>query len=438
MPVIPRQGQKGASLPAASIDLVMLTIRKIRVPAGDWSAARRAAEYALGARETPEAVARELDGGEAVAPVTKPAPTARWLGSPAMLERLEVAAGERLSVKALARSLQGRNTKSGVRLRREGWLRLDLLDEHRRPVYDEEGRRRKVRLAGTKSVDLTFSAPKSVSVVWSQAEPGLRAEIEAAMLTAAEAVLANMTMEKPVVPLRRKLEPARGYAAAAALHVVARAARGAPVPAPQLHVHGLVVGVERSDGHYASPELSGMFKYGAPLEGGAVGRAKLAERLVELGFEIEQKDRYFEIAGVPAELLTAMSARAQEVEAGIRARERERGGELSKRERAAIALETRLPKAEEPLLSRTVATWAESAARFDFGPEKIAELRRGQGFSGRLEERLAPVVSSATARLRASRRKVTPAEARALLLECAAGRLRLEEGLRQDLAGAAA
>jgi conjugative relaxase-like TrwC/TraI family protein len=406
----------------------MLTIRKILVASGDWAAARRAAEYALGAREAPEAVAGEIDRERGGAPAVagSAVPTALWLGTPAMLSRLEVEPGERLGVKGLGRALQGRTAKSGVRLRREGWIQVERRGE--------DG---KLRVPGTRSVDLTFSAPKSVSVIWSQAEPALRGEIEAAMIAAADAVLENMTMSKPVVAHRRSLWPAAGFAAAAALHVVARAARRTPVPSPQLHVHGLVVGVERSDGYFAAPELSQMFKHGAPLEGGAVGRAKLAERLVELGFEIEQRDRYFEVAGVPAELLREMSARSREVEAGIRERERERGRALSSRQRAAIALETRLPKGRETSLARTVAAWAEAAERFGFGPERIEELRGGPGFAGRLEERLAAVASRASARRRAGG-EVTAAEARALLLECAAGRLRLEEALRTDLAGAAA
>jgi conjugative relaxase-like TrwC/TraI family protein len=416
----------------------MLTIRKIRVPAGDWSAARRAADYALGARENPRALAWQLDGGDSTeAAAADGAPTALWLGSPAMLSRLEVEPREQLSLKALARSLQGRNTKSGVRLRREGWLQLDLLDERRRPTYDEQGRRRKVRVAGTKSVDLTFSAPKSVSVLWSQARPQLRAQIETAMIAAAEAMLENMTMAKPVVAHRRSLWPARGYAAAASLHVVARAARGSTIPSPQLHVHALVVGVERSDGYFASPELSGMFKHRAPLEGGAVGRALLAERLVDLGFEIDQRGRYFEIAGVPTGLSAEMSARAREVDTGIRERERISGRELNGRQRAAVALETRLPKNKEPSLMRTVAAWAEAAARHDFGPKRIEELRYGQGFAAPLEDRLALVASRASARQRAIGGEVSAAEARALLLECAAGHLRLEESLGSDLAEAA-
>jgi conjugative relaxase-like TrwC/TraI family protein len=416
----------------------MLTIRKIRVASGDWAAARRAAEYALGSRESPETVAGEIDRLDDTAPAVdgERAPTATWLGTPAMLTRLEVERGERLSVKGLGRALQGRTAKSGVRLRREGWIEIDLRDERRRLTYDERGRRCKVRVPGTKSVDLTFSAPKSVSVVWSQGRPDLRHEIEAAMVAAAEAVLENMTMSKPVVAHKRALWPACGFAAAAALHVVARAARGTAVPAPQLHVHGLVAGVERSDGFFASPELSGMFKHGAPLEGGAVGRAKLAERLVDLGFEIEQEGRFFEIAGVPRELLEEMSPRAREVEARIRARERESGRELSDRQRAVVALETRRPKGKEASLTRTVASWAETAARFDFDAERIERLRQGPGFAARLEERVAAVTARASARRQASGGEDSPAEARALLLECAAGRLRLAESLCESEAAA--
>jgi conjugative relaxase-like TrwC/TraI family protein len=409
----------------------MLTLRKIRVASGDWPAARRAAEYLLASRESPEAVAREIDrlAARASSPEAERAPTAIWLGSTPMLAQLGVEPGKRLVVKELGRALQGREAKSGKRLRREGWIEKDLLDEHHRRVYDEQGRPCRIRVRGTRSVDLTLSAPKSVSVVWSVAAPPLRAEIEAAMLAAAEAMLENMTLAKPVVPHLGALRLPHGFAAAAALHVLARAARGAPVPAPQLHVHCLVVGVKRPDGLFAAPELWGMFSRGAPLEGGAVGRAKLAERLVELGFEIVQEDRYFEIAGVPPELIAQMSSRTREVTAATREREQEAGRELSNRERAAIALMTRMPKTDEALPARTVAEWAEVTARFGFTAQRVEALREGHGFAADLEQRSARVATAISGRRSPGRSPRSARASRAILLECAAGRLRLAEAM---------
>ena len=47
--------------------------------------------------------------------------------------------------------------------------------------------------AGRALYDVTYSAPKSVSVLWSDADPAGRARIEAAVLRAAETVLADLS-----------------------------------------------------------------------------------------------------------------------------------------------------------------------------------------------------------------------------------------------------
>jgi conjugative relaxase-like TrwC/TraI family protein len=350
-------------------------------------------------------------------------PTSVWMGAGDLLGRIGVAPTESIAPTAFGRVLQGRHSSSGERVRTEGMIQLPLNDEHGKPLRDENGREITQRVRGTKSVDLTFSAPKSVSVVWSQADRELREEIEAAMLVATEAMLREMTERKPVVAYQRELIPAEGYAAAASLHVVARAARGEAMPWPQLHVHAVVVGVGRSDGFFASPELSGMFRYGAPLEGGAVARARLAESLVELGFGIERRGRYFEVSGVPTELIKRMSGRTREVVAAAGRREAAAGRPLTQRERAAVAMQTREPKSHELPLSVARAGWQEAAAEHGFGREVVPTLRESSAFAGDLEERRAAVVAA----IGAPGKKESAGERRASVFERAVGVLRLEE-----------
>lgn len=265
------------------------------------------------------------------------------------------------------------------------------------------------------------------------------------MLDAAASMLENMTLAKPVVPYQGALRRPRGFAAAVSLHVLARAVRGAPVPAPQLHAHCLVVGVERPDGLFAAPELWGMFTGGAPLEGGAVGRAMLAERLVDLGFRVAQEGRYFEIAGVPAPLLASMSSRTREVTAAIREREAD-GRELGSRERAVVALVTRLPKGEEATPATTAAAWAATRGRFGFDAGGVEALRDGPGFAAGVEKRRAQVETVASGRRVPGARTVGgrsgsdgrsaaaagARRSRVAFLECAAGRLRLAEALAAE------
>lgn len=394
----------------------MLTIRKIRVPSADWACARRAADYVLDPGSSPAGM---------LAPDEAPAvrPTTFWMGAPELLGRIGVAPAEAVDATGFGRVLQGRHASSGERVRTEGTIHRPLTDGHGHPLRDENGRQLVERVRGTKSVDLTFSAPKSVSVLWSQAEPELREEIEAAMLVAAEAMLREMTERKPVVAYQRELIPAEGFAAVAALHVVARAARGEAMPWPQLHVHAVVVGVGRCDGFFASPELSGMYRFGAPLAGGAIARARLAESLVELGFAVERRGRYFEVPGVPAALIERMSGRAREVAAVVGRREAAAKRPLTQRERAVVAMQTRQPKSGELPLSRARAGWEEAAAEHGFDREAVAKLRGGAGFAAGLDRRRAEVVAATGAAVE----KESESARRASVFERAAGVLRLRE-----------
>src|SRR6201999_1541854 len=89
--------------------------------------------------------------------------------------------------------------------------------------------------------------------------------------------------------------------------------------------------------------------YGAAaLEAGAYARAHLAERLVEIGLPIRSSTGrdglYFEIEGVPQDLIDDFSGRSREVAAAARAKRGELGRELTKAEIAQLALLTRAPK----------------------------------------------------------------------------------------------
>ena len=406
----------------------VLTIRKIRVASGDTAAARRAAGYTLDIGESPGAFSVAVDGTPlAVADGNTPA----WMGSDRMLGRIGVSSGTPVTVEEFSLALQGRHAVTSERVRKEGMIQRGMVDRNGRAVLDARGRRVKERVRGTKSVDLTFSAPKSVSVVWSQAAPELRARIEPAMMIATRRMLEHMTETKPVVAYHRALYSARSFAGVAALHVTARTAREAATPAPQLHVHGVVLGVEREDGFFAAPELSGLFKHGAPLEGGAVARIALAEALTDLGFGIDcetgPRARFFEIANVPRELMARMSPRTRDVEAKIQDREAACGRKLTNDERSIAALQTRAPKGKRADPARTMSVWRSLAQDFGFHDGAVGALRCGTGFSPDLSSRRQAVRIAATRRLRGDGGPVPQEEARAVLYECAAGRLRLAE-----------
>jgi conjugative relaxase-like TrwC/TraI family protein len=153
--------------------------------------------------------------------------------------------------------------------------------------------------------DLRFWAPSSVSWVWATTDDAkLRTDLEYAMVTAANYLLAYLVETRPVVDNEK---PAAGFAAALALHVRAWRVEGHEVPPPQLHAHCLLAGVVDDQGRARPANGDALFEETVTRELGAVGRAVLAEDLVKLGFQIESgtgyQRRYFEIDGVPKELL---------------------------------------------------------------------------------------------------------------------------------------
>ena len=159
-----------------------------------------------------------------------------------------------------------------------------------------------------------------------------RQSIEQALLEAAERTVQYMARTKAVVHRRGKdgvrvREAAAGAAVASSLHVTARRARGDRAPAPQLHVHNLVLGVTRTDGRLVAADSWEWFRHDAALEGGALFRVQVADALVKAGWAIRSgtgdRRRYFEVQGVPEALCEVFSPRSREV-ADARSRDRVR------------------------------------------------------------------------------------------------------------------
>lgn len=100
-------------------------------------------------------------------------------------------------------------------------------------------------------IDATFSAPKSVSVVWALADPWQREQIEHAHAHAVEQAVDYMRDRVPLV--RRKChgqvveELADDLIAVEYRHTTARGVSGADAPDPQLHSHVVITSVVRDD-----------------------------------------------------------------------------------------------------------------------------------------------------------------------------------------------
>jgi conjugative relaxase-like TrwC/TraI family protein len=104
----------------------------------------------------------------------------RWIASPNTLARLGIE-GEIIEGKDFIALMEGRHPRSGGWLRREG----------------SNGQR-----GG--GIDLTFSAPKSVSAVWALGDQTERLEMKAAHAAAVSEAVAHLTETVPTV--RRRYE----------------------------------------------------------------------------------------------------------------------------------------------------------------------------------------------------------------------------------------
>jgi conjugative relaxase-like TrwC/TraI family protein len=210
-------------------------------------------------------------------------------------ERLGLEVGEAVRAEQLVALMEGRHPVSGEFIRRAG----------------SDGRR-----AG--GIDLTFSAPKSVSAVWALGSGEQRAGVELAHGRAVSRALDHLRGEIPVVREGaggQVLSPARDVLAAEFRHTTARGVSGGGAPDPQLHSHVVVTGVVRRDGQFAAVASRPLFR--AARELGAFYRGALAEELREQGYGVlagtGRGGRYFEVDGISEAAREALSGRSREV-----------------------------------------------------------------------------------------------------------------------------
>jgi conjugative relaxase-like TrwC/TraI family protein len=193
---------------------------------------------------------------------------------------------------------------------------------------------RKDRVPG---FDVTFSAPKSVSVLWATTDEATATRIRDAHERSVNAALDFLEREAAFTRLGTDGHtPVRGsgFVAAAFQHRMSRAGD------PQLHTHVLVANlIKTPDGKWRT--LDGRHLYRRAKTAGYLYQAHLrAELSRELGVSWREVHRgAAEIAGVPDETLRAFSRRRREIEA----RMAERGGS-SRRSAEVAALESRRAK----------------------------------------------------------------------------------------------
>jgi conjugative relaxase-like TrwC/TraI family protein len=280
----------------------------------------------------------------------------RWLSDPDTLARLGVDPSKPLDGADFIALMEGRHPGTGLWLRRAG-------------------------ADGTRGggIDVTFSAPKSVSVVWALGDPWQREQIEAAHARAVERSMDYLKERVPVVRRRYGAEvveePAKDLLATAYRHTTARGVSGAEAPDPQLHTHVVITGAVREDDRFVAVASRPIFR--GAREVGAFYRSALAQELVGEGYPIQQgtgrDGKYFEIAGVPRGLLDDFSGRHREIAQAAERFRAKHGRAPERGEIRDLALENRRAKdlATRGDLQRA---WARTGERHGFGADEAVHL----------------------------------------------------------------
>lgn len=215
-------------------------------------------------------------------------------------------------------------------------------------------------------MDLTFSAPKSLSVVWANSPQELKEEISKFQ---AEAVASAMEY------LRTKTEARRGKGGtiketpkaliyATFEHCDTRAKD------PQLHTHTVTANsCVREDGTTGAIDQEGLYQH--KIAAGTIYRQGLGERLRERGFALEvdpKNPEVFQIVGVPADLCKHFSKRSETIK-----KEAEKTGLTSAAGRRAIASTTRDAKTE---INRVelFSKWQEESNQRGFNAQSVEDL----------------------------------------------------------------
>lgn len=245
----------------------------------------------------------------------------------------------------------------------------DGLDRDGRSLLPEQATRAQ-RIGG---YDLTFSAPKSVSVLWGLADEEVRTRIEAAHEVAIVAALTMLEKNAAFCRMGKggiERVPTR-LTVAAFRHGDARPAEhsdGEVFSDPNVHTHGIILNLGPKPG--AVGALDGKALFAWKMAAGASYHAELAKQLGDLGLSIEPtgSNGLFEIAGIDAGLRDYFSARRRGIEDEL-----DKHG-LESRQAPALAAEiTRATrKAKHDLESEDrFAAWRRHAQGLGFDPDTL-------------------------------------------------------------------
>jgi Ti-type conjugative transfer relaxase TraA len=214
--------------------------------------------------------------------------------------------------------------------------------------------------------DLTFRAPKSVSLLYGIGDPSVSAAAREAHDDAVREALGYL--EREACWTRRGTggtEHLRGdgFVAAAFRHRTSRAGD------PTLHTHVVLANVTHADGRWSALDSRQLYRH-AKTAGYLYQAALRAHLSVSLGVSWEVVHHgTADITGVPRRVIEHFSTRRAEILEYMAER-----GEHSARAAQIATLQTRAPKLASEPFDRLRADWRARAAEQGFGQHELAEL----------------------------------------------------------------
>jgi conjugative relaxase-like TrwC/TraI family protein len=325
-----------------------------------------------------------LTGEQRVAPLWRIDPRSRLDARPlqaALRERAasrgvevsELATGERL--RKQLQSISGTRTVSAVMADR---VCRTVLDRNPEELYGAAlaearkhvGKRIDARVA---SFDLSFSDPKSVSLLAAGSSPEVRAEVQAARHTAIRKVLG--WLEQEAIGVRRGhngIDRFRGSGITAAAFDHRTSREGDP----QWHTHVLVQNATLGpDGRWSALDSRKLYAHAMTADRlyHAALRAELTRRLDVRWREVDQRTGAAEIEGLhDRNLLRAFSKRRAQVLA-----QQQEWGHAGITAGKAAALATRKAKDHSEPEASFYARVAAGLAEHGIGPTELEQVRRG-------------------------------------------------------------
>jgi conjugative relaxase-like TrwC/TraI family protein len=207
--------------------------------------------------------------------------------------------------------------------------------------------------------DLTFSAPKSFSILWMAGTAEQRAVLERVQQEAVDEAL-RFIVDERLVEVRLGAGGSRREAPTDVIvakfpHFTSREGDAS------CHVHCIIHNVGRSpDGVFRTLEPRKAYQWQVTI--GSAFRSALAERLAALDFSLRPAGRgQLDIAGIPAPVIEAFSKRSGQVRKFA-------GADASAAQKEFAVLATRRAKTDVPTRDELEHRWRQELAVFDIDP----------------------------------------------------------------------